>query len=253
MSPSYGLYVPPFGELSDPRRLADLAAHAEERGWEAMFLWDHLLWDGVRAVADPWVALSAMAFATSRIRIGPMVTPLPRRRVPKVARETVSLDVLSGGRLIFGAGLGADRGGELSRFGEELDGRARARLLDDGLELLEGLWSGDLFEPPPVQQPRIPVWLGVRWPNRRPLPRAARWDGVFPVEVPEPGALEHLVAEVLALRDPSAGPYDVAVTQRPGTDPAPWVAAGATWFLHGFGPHVREAEVRAAVDAGPPR
>ena len=135
--------VPPFGELADPRVLAGLAAAAEERGWDGFFVWDHIVYRApVRAVADPWVALAAVACATSRLRIGPMVTPLSRRRVHKLARETVTLDRLSSGRLTLGVGLGSARNGELEPFGEVADPRERALLLDQGLADLSRYWAG---------------------------------------------------------------------------------------------------------------
>jgi alkanesulfonate monooxygenase SsuD/methylene tetrahydromethanopterin reductase-like flavin-dependent oxidoreductase (luciferase family) len=206
----------------------------------------------VRAVADAWVTLAAIACATERVTIGPLVTPPSRRRVHKLARETVTLDHLSGGRLVLGLGLGADRHGELGPFGEVEDARERARLLDAALDRLTAYWGGEL-EPAPVQRPRIPVWLAARWPNRRPVRRAARSDGICPIDLPGPEALAQLVAEVTEQRgrDATDGPFEVVVTNAPGTDPAPWEAAGATWCLTGFGPQPIEAEVRAAVDAGP--
>ncbi len=139
--------VPPFGELADPRVLAELAAAAEERGWDGFFVWDHIVYRApVRAVADPWVALAAVACATSRLRIGPLITPLSRRRVHKVARETVSLDLLSSGRLTLGVGIGSARNGEFEPFGEVADPRQRARLLDQGLDDLTRYWAGE-FQP----------------------------------------------------------------------------------------------------------
>ncbi len=167
--------VPPFGELADPRVLAELASAAEERGWDGFFVWDHILHRSpARAIADPWVALAAIACATSTLRIGPMVTPLSRRRVQKLARETVTLDILSSGRLTLGVGLGSARNDEFEPFGEVTDPRERARLLDNGLTDLARYWSGD-FEPVPVQRPRIPVWVAGGWPYRRPVERALRW------------------------------------------------------------------------------
>ena len=153
--------------------------------------------------------------------IGPLVTPIPRRRPHKLARETVTLDRLSGGRLVLGVGLGSERTGEFDpdRFGEEGDPKVRARLLDDGLERLLGYWDGG-FEPRPVQRPRIPVWVAARWPNRRPLRRAARYDGLFPIDLPDPDALAALAAEVNALR-PGSGPFELVVDNPPGTDSAP--------------------------------
>lgn len=179
-----------------------------------------------------------------------MVTPLSRRRVHKLARETVTLDRLSRGRLILGVGLGSTRSGELEPFGEVVDARERARLLDDGLERLSAYWGGE-FQPGPIQRPRIPVWVAARWPHRRPLRRAARWDGLFPIELPGPEALELLRDEVRALRGGSDRDFDLVVEVPPGSEVGPWERAGATWVLTGFDLQPREAEVRDAIDTGP--
>jgi alkanesulfonate monooxygenase SsuD/methylene tetrahydromethanopterin reductase-like flavin-dependent oxidoreductase (luciferase family) len=246
-----GLHVAPFDELADPRRVARLAARAEERGWDGFFVWDHIVYSApVRGVADPWVTLAAVACATQRVRIGALVTPPSRRRVHKLTREAVTLDHLSGGRLVLGLGLGSDRHGELAPFGEIADPPEQARLLDAALERLTAYWGGEL-EPPPVQRPRIPIWLASRWPRRRPVRRAARWDGLFPIDLPAPDALAELVAEVAAVRPADAGPFDVVVANPPDIDPAPWAAAGATWCLTDFGRQPTEDAVRAAIDDGP--
>jgi alkanesulfonate monooxygenase SsuD/methylene tetrahydromethanopterin reductase-like flavin-dependent oxidoreductase (luciferase family) len=246
-----GIFLAPFDDLVDPRLLGELAGSAEARGWDGFFLWDHVAYRSpVRAVADPWVALAAVACATQTLRLGPMVTPLSRRRVHKLARETVTLDHLSRGRLTLGAGLGSDRNGELEPFGEVVDPRERARLLDRGLERLSEFWDGE-FEPRPLQRPRIPVWLAARWPNRRPVRRAARWDGLFVIDLPGPDALAVIAGEVRGLRAPSAGPFELVIETAPGADLEPWQDAGATWILTGFGRQPREAEVRAAIEAGP--
>jgi alkanesulfonate monooxygenase SsuD/methylene tetrahydromethanopterin reductase-like flavin-dependent oxidoreductase (luciferase family) len=251
----HGIFVAPFEQLSEPETVVELATRAEERGWDGFFLWDHVAYrEPVRALADPWVTLAAIAVATRRLVLGPLVTPVARRRPHQLARETVTLDRLSHGRLVLGVGLGSDRTGEFDpgRFGEEGDPRARARLLDEGLDRLLAYWDGG-FEPGPVQRPRIPVWVASRWPHRRPLRRAARFDGLFPIDLPGPEALADLAGEVQALRDSSdAGSFELVVTNPAGTDPAPWIAAGATWCLTGFGPQPTPAEVRAAIDAGPP-
>ena len=248
-----GIFVAPFEELAEPARVVELARAAEERGWDGFFLWDHVVYRApVRAVSDPWVVLSAVACATERLTIGPMVTPVARRRAPKLARETVTLDRLSDGRLVLGVGLGSERTGEFdpARFGEEGDARARARLLDSGLDELVAYWDGE-FEPAAVQQPRIPVWVASRWPHRRPLRRAARFEGLFPIDLPGPEALAELVGEVRALRSDAEAPFDVVVTNPAGEDQAPWEAAGATWGLTGFGPQPSLAEVQATIAAGP--
>jgi alkanesulfonate monooxygenase SsuD/methylene tetrahydromethanopterin reductase-like flavin-dependent oxidoreductase (luciferase family) len=246
-----GLFLAPFDELSDPSAMIDLATQAESRGWDAVFLWDHISYrPPVSAVADPWVMLSAIAARTERLRLGPMVTPLSRRRIQKVARETVTLDRLSRGRLTLGVGLGSDRNDELKPYGDVVDPRERARLLDSGLKRLADFWGGE-FEPRPVQQPRIPVWVAGRWPNRRPVRRAAAWDGLFPIELPGPEALVELAAEVEGLRPEPARPFDLVVEIEPGDDVRPWQEAGATWVLTGFGTQPRADEVRNAIEAGP--
>ena len=232
-----------------------------------MFLWDHVAYrEPVQAVADPWVALAAVATATERVRIGPMVTPLARRRPVVVARQVATLDLLSQGRLTLGVGLGGDGSGELSSTGEQLDDRVRARMLDEALEVLARAWTGERVDhrgahfvvdgltllPTPVQRPGPPVWCAVRSSNRAPLRRAARHDGVFPIELEDPDHLAALVADVQALRDPDRGPFDVAVGGRPGDDPRPWAAAGATWWLLAFPITTTVADVRAALRDGPP-
>jgi len=245
-----GLYLAPFDELAEPQALLELAVAAEAKGWDGFFLWDHIRWrPPVRAVADPWVALSAIAAHTKRIRLGPLVTPLARRRVHKVARETVTLDRLSHGRLILGVGLGSSGNGELEPFGEVSDPRERARLLDDGLARLRELWAGE-FEPPPMQTPRIPVWVAGRWPHRRPIRRAAAWDGMFPIELPNPEALAELAAEIARQRSDEPRPFDVVVDLEPSEVFEPWREAGATWILTDFGPQPDVARVRDVIEHG---
>jgi len=242
--------VPPFGELADPRVLAELAIAAEENGWDGFFVWDHIVHRSpAQAIADPWVALAAVATVTSRLRIGPMVTPLSRRRVQKLARETATLDLLSSGRLTLGVGLGSARNGEFEPFGEIADPRDRARLLDQGLGDLTRYWAGE-FEPVPVQRPRIPVWVAAEWPHRRPLRRAARWDGVFPTGLSGPEELAELVSAVRETRT-ADDPFDVVVPVPPGQDFRPWAQAGGTWAVTDFGMQPTQAEVREVIGSGP--
>jgi alkanesulfonate monooxygenase SsuD/methylene tetrahydromethanopterin reductase-like flavin-dependent oxidoreductase (luciferase family) len=248
------LFLPPFDELADPTVVARLSAEAEEAGWHGVFVWDHVRWrEPVVDVADTWITLAAIATSTERIRLGPMVTPLARRRPVKVARETATLDRLSQGRLTLGVGLGSDRfGTEYSMTGEELDDRRRARMLDESLEILVAAWSGEpvrhrgehytvdgmRFLPRPVQRPGVPVWVAGYYGRAKPLRRAARHQGFFPVNLEHPDQLAEIVADLTLLRREIgrdvAEPYDVAAALPPGTDPAPYAAAGATWWMVEF-------------------
>jgi alkanesulfonate monooxygenase SsuD/methylene tetrahydromethanopterin reductase-like flavin-dependent oxidoreductase (luciferase family) len=249
-----GLYVPLFDELADPAVVARLSAEAEEAGWDGVFVWDRLRWqEPVVDVADPWITLAAMATATERIRLGPMVTPLARRRPAKVVRETATLDRLSGGRLTLGVGLGSDRfGSDFPVTGEEIDKGRRARMLDEALEILTAAWSGEpvhhrgehytvdgmRFLPRPVQRPGVPVWVAGSHGKPRPLRRAARYQGFFPVDLEQPDQLAEMVADLRALRreagSAATDPYDIVAALPPGTDPAPYSTAGATWSLVEF-------------------
>jgi alkanesulfonate monooxygenase SsuD/methylene tetrahydromethanopterin reductase-like flavin-dependent oxidoreductase (luciferase family) len=267
-----GLFIPLFDGLADPVRVAQLAAEAEEAGWDGVFVWDHLRWrEPVQEVADPWITLAAIATATQRIRLGPMVTPLARRRPTKVARETATLDGLSGGRLTLGVGLGNDQAGrEWSITGEELDDGRRARMLDESLAILKAAWSGELvhhrgerytvdgmrFLPRPVQRPGIPVWVAGSYGKPRPLRRAARYEGFFPVNLEHPDQLAELAATLTALRreagrDPSE-PYDIVAALAPGNDPTPYGAAGATWWTVDFPADAVSVDwVRSLIRDGP--
>jgi alkanesulfonate monooxygenase SsuD/methylene tetrahydromethanopterin reductase-like flavin-dependent oxidoreductase (luciferase family) len=243
----HALFLPIFDELADPAVVARLAAEAEEAGWDGLFVWDHIAYRApVEAVADPWVTLSAVACATERMRLGPMVSPLPRRRPVVVARQVASLDRLSQGRLVLGVGTGGDGSRELSATGEELDARARGAMLDEQLEILRAAWTGEPVHhrgrhyvvdgltllPTPVQRPGPPVWVAARYGNPRPLQRAARHDGVFPIEIEEPAQLAEVVETVRGHR--GTAPFEVAIGRPPGEDPAPYAAAGATWWLVAF-------------------
>jgi alkanesulfonate monooxygenase SsuD/methylene tetrahydromethanopterin reductase-like flavin-dependent oxidoreductase (luciferase family) len=267
-----GLFMPLFDPLADPALVARLSAEADEAGWHGVFVWDNIRFqDPVVEVADPWITLAAMAAATERIRLGPMVTPLARRRPVKVAQETATLDRLSAGRLTLGVGLGSDGfAGEYSKTGEELDDRRRASMLDESLEILGAAWSGEpvhhrgehytvdgmRFLPRPVQRPGVPVWVAGYYGKPKPMRRAARYQGFFPLGVERPEQLAEIVDDVAAVRkeagrDP-AEPYDVVVALEPGEDPAPYAAAGATWWLVAFPWDALSVdEVRAVIRDGP--
>lgn len=262
------LWLPLFDDLADPVAVARLAAEAEERGWHGVFVWDHLRWrEPVRQLADPWITLAAIATATAHLRLGTMVTPLARRRPAKVARETATLDRLSGGRLTLGVGLGSDQfGSELSKTGEQLDDRRRGQMLDEALAILTAAWSGEpvhhhgehytvdgiQFLPRPVQRPVVPVWVAGMAGSVKPLRRAARYDGLFPANLEDPDQLAEIVATVADLRRDKATPYDIAVGLPLGVDPAPYAAAGATWWLPEFAPEdISLDQVRGVLRAGP--
>ena len=266
----HAVYLPPFGSFGDVHALVELAVAAEDAGWDGFFLWDHILYEADVPFVDSWIALTAIASATSRIRLGPLVTPLPRRRPWKVARESVTLDHLSRGRLTLGVGLGIDFWREFSAFpGEARDDAERAALLDDGIEILTELWSGESvtyegrrlsvqdarFLPTPVQQPRIPLWAAALWPARKkgPIRRAARCDGIMPFKG-EPLTPDDVVAvrETVAEERTAEGPYDICVWG-PQRRAAEYEAAGATWLVVSFLAEEPLADVLAAVRNGPPR
>lgn len=189
----YGLSLPNFGGFGSARVMADWAKDAESAGWDGFFVWDHIARPVVDRLVDPWVALTAVAMNTETIQIGTMVTPLPRRRPWQVARQTASLDQLSGGRLILGVGIGSSRPQEWDAFGEELDTRKRGQMLDEGLDVVTGLWTGEPFAyegqyyqvqdsqfiPTPYRNQHIPIWVGGKFPAKPPMRRAARWDGML--------------------------------------------------------------------------
>jgi alkanesulfonate monooxygenase SsuD/methylene tetrahydromethanopterin reductase-like flavin-dependent oxidoreductase (luciferase family) len=267
-----GLFLPLFDALAEPAVVARLSAEADEAGWHGVFVWDNLRYqEPVVEVADPWITLATMATATERIRLGPMVTPLARRRPVKVARETATLDRLSGGRLTLGVGLGSDRfASEYSITGEELDDRRRASMLDESLEILAAAWSGEpvhhrgehytvdgmRFLPRPVQRPGVPVWVAGYYGKPKPLRRAARYQGFFPLGLDHPEQLAEIVTDLAARRreagrDPTE-PYDVVIALPPSDDPAPYAATGATWWLVEFPwDAVSVDEVRSVIRDGP--
>jgi hypothetical protein len=277
----FAVNVPNFGEYADPATFIALAQDTEAAGWDALFVWDHILiWDG-NVVADPWILLAAAAAATDRIRLGPMVTPLPRRRPWVVARQAVTLDHLSGGRVILGVGIGHPPGPEFRDFGEVTDERTRADMLDEGLAIITGMWSGDPFRhrgehyrlakhtflPTPVQQPRIPIWVAGMWPNRRPFRRAARYDGLVPMMAPDGGWVETTPAGLVEMKSyvdehrTGDDPYDVAWFGDYPAGPdeaaalvAELAAAGATWCQMGPDQSGDEsaAAFRERVRRGPP-
>ncbi len=260
----------------DPRTVAELAREAEMAGWDGVFYWDGIC-VGEMDTYDPWVVMAAMAMRTERVRLGAILTPPARRRPWKLARETMTLDHLSGGRLFLPVGLGAVEDGGFSKVGEPADRKVRAQLLDESLEILTGLWSGEPFSyegehyrleemtflPATVQRPRIPIWVVAAWPSKKSMNRALRYDGLLAyttrgeVAPDDIRAIRDYVEENRA-RD---GTFDIVwegVT--PGDDAEraaetvrPFAEAGATWWIESMWEPPNEPEdLRRRIEAGPP-
>jgi alkanesulfonate monooxygenase SsuD/methylene tetrahydromethanopterin reductase-like flavin-dependent oxidoreductase (luciferase family) len=259
-----GIAVPNFAE--DPAELIELGVQAEQAGFDGFFLWDHIVFsdsgDGP-PIADPWMALAVVAARTTRIKLGTMITPVPRRRPWQLARQTTTLDVLSGGRVILGVGIGSPAYADFGIFHEPSGARERADLLDEGLDVLAGLWTGERFSyagqhftvepvrftPRPLQRPRIPVWVGGVLPATRPIDRAARWDGMVPIRFADRSLarvsaadIEEVGARITAARG-SADGVDLVVWAEVAEDPAavpeiarPYQQAGATWWIESARP-----------------
>jgi len=260
----------------DARTLAEFARLAEEAGWDGVFLEDYIVYQSKHGTPtyDPWIALAAMALRTDRIRLGTEVTPLTRRRPWKLARETVTLDHLSKGRLILGVGLGDSSDISFTHFGEVTDASQRAKILDEALEVLVGLWSGQPFSyhgkyyhvnevtllPRPIQTPRIPIWVGGGWPHKGPIQRAALWDGTCLYKSTwTPADVQTLKSSIESQRTAST-PFDIALGgRRRGAD---WekerklirslAEAGATWWIEWVPPAELDV-MRTCIERGPLR
>ena len=258
----FSINIPNFGDFADAHTVVRVAKAAEEAGWDGLFFWDHVVHNKERRrgqpFGDPWMLMTAAALATSRIKLGPLVTPIARRRPEQLARQVATLDGLSGGRVIFGAGLGGPIDDEFGSFGDVTDPKVLASKLDEGLDLLTAYWSGGRVDhdgehyraddvellPATVQQPRPPVWIAGYWPRKAPMRRAARWDGAVPLfktanhgEAPPVDELRDLVAFINEQRKDGSTPYDVIVGGISPADPAgsralvePLAEAGATWW-----------------------
>jgi alkanesulfonate monooxygenase SsuD/methylene tetrahydromethanopterin reductase-like flavin-dependent oxidoreductase (luciferase family) len=283
MNVRYAIDLPNVGEFGDPVVLVELAVLAETSGWDAVYLWDHVLYrKPTWSVANPTVTAGAVAAATSRIRIF-VACILARRRVQVVARETVTLDRLSAGRLTLIAPIGSTEL-EFAGFGEPADLRSRGATLTANLDSLVALWSGEpvlmrggtepvRMLPGPVQQPRIPIWCGGRWPNRTPLRRAARFDGAMVTfldqdsRVLPPEEFAAATAFIAANRPGGLAGYDVALEgiTEPGNAAeriSSYVDGGLTWWVEEMGwwrvpngspPGASLHAARERIAAGPPR
>ncbi len=275
----YGLII----TTGDPGTVADLAAEAEAAGWDGVFYFDAIA-IGSMELYDPWVVLAAIAERTSRVRLGAIITPPARRRPWKLAREAMSLDRLSGGRLVLPVGLGVLDDAGFGPVGEPTAIRIRAELLDESLAILVGLWSGRpfgfsgrhysfaemTFLPTPIQRPRVPIWVVGAWPRERSMRRAIRWDGIIPQAHDEDGGQVDLRPEhvreiaAYAARERAASergrPFEIIAQ---GTSSAndraaaaatvrPWADAGATWWIEADWQDATEESLRARIKAGPP-
>ncbi|MGZ0147854.1 LLM class flavin-dependent oxidoreductase [Kribbella sp. WER1] len=256
----FSVNIPNFGDFADAHTVARVARAAEEAGWDGLFVWDHVVHSKEQRrgqpFGDPWMLLTAAALATSRIVLGPLVTPVARRRPEQLARQVATLDAMSGGRVIFGAGLGGPIDDEFGSFGDETDPKVLAERLDEGLDLLAAYWSGERVNhdgkhyraddvellPATVRQPRPPVWIAGYWPRKAPMRRAARWDGAVPLfananhgQAPAVEDVRELIGFLTDQRPDRSTPYDVIVGGI--TPPAdaraivePLAEAGATWW-----------------------
>jgi alkanesulfonate monooxygenase SsuD/methylene tetrahydromethanopterin reductase-like flavin-dependent oxidoreductase (luciferase family) len=283
----YSVNVPNFGEFAAPETFAEVARRAEEAGWDALLVWDHVVGEkDLRwQIADPWILLTAAALATRRIRLGTAITPVARRRPSKLARELTTLDCLTGGRMVLGAGLGTPVD-EYASFGDTADTTVLAERLDEGLHALDLLWSGEpvtyrgnqvtiddvVFLPTPVQRPRVPVWIGGFWPHKAPMRRAARWDGAIPVmagmETARPPQVSEVRDLVMFLRRCRAEngladrPFDIVLGGMSPGGPAgrsltgPLAELGVTWWDERmpWGEDLQRAEpILRRIEQGPPR
>lgn len=286
----FALNMPNWAGSPDAGVLAALAVEAEAAGWDGFFIWDHTF--HMFPVLDPWVVLTAVAVQTARINLGTMVTPVPRRRPLKLARETATLDNLSKGRLILGVGIG-DMPWEWAYCGEEPSLKVRGEMLDEGLALLSACWKGEAlrhqgkfyraaagseaggdleFTPGAYQNRQIPVWVGGVWPNKRPFRRAACWQGVYPIKAEEyitPQDAKDILDTIKTHRQ-SEDPFDLVISGwSPGENPAEaaarvelYAVEGVTWWVESLDPWrygwenaAQEwplAQIRERIQQGPP-
>jgi hypothetical protein len=275
----YGFIIP----RGDVHTIVALAQEAEAAGWDAFFYWDGICIEGAGPMYDPWAVLAAIAVRTERVRIGAMLTPPSRRRPWKLARETMTVDALSHGRLILPVGLGALDDGGFTKVGEPTDRKTRAELLDESLAIITGLWSGQPFSfhgkhyqvdemtflPPPVQAPRIPIWVVGAWPRERSMRRVLRYDGLLPDKLNPDGSRGTVTpADIHAMKAyidehrTQTTPLDIVCEGRtPGAHPdearaivRPFMEAGATWWMEAMWEPPNDIDdIRARIRQGPPQ
>ena len=276
----FAFYLPIFDHLANVRLLAELATDAEEAGWDRILVWDHVnladfgLADGGPHV-DPWIALALIADRTERIELGTCITPVPRRRPIKLAREILTLRDLSGGRFVFGAGIGAGTS-EFDHLGEETNARTRGRMLDEALEILQAVFAGGAIDhhgdhytvvsDPLIDAPvNVPIVLAGTWPNPRPFTRAARFDGAYAVRAGfvDPLSVDDVAAMASHVREhrTTDAPFELTVGGRASEDrdadrrrAKEFEAAGATMWMEGTVPRFESLDhARERIRRGPPR
>jgi alkanesulfonate monooxygenase SsuD/methylene tetrahydromethanopterin reductase-like flavin-dependent oxidoreductase (luciferase family) len=278
----FGLYMPNYGKIFGyAKHLANIAKEAEDSGWDGFFIFDHILVEkpSKYEIVDPWVALTAIATNTKKIRFGTTVTPLPRRRPWKLARETVSIDQLSEGRLILSLGLGYPPEAEYGAFGEKTNNKFRGQLLDEGLDILLGLWTGNPFSfkgthykidnvkflPKPFQQPRISVWGAGFWPGKVPFIRAAKLDGIFPLAKKAHGKLTaedfKVIKEFIFEYRTITSPFDIVwlkgILPKTGqkvnkAELRKYEEVGVTWRMFYLGATLTYEDILKRIRYGPP-
>lgn len=275
----FGLMLPNKGKtFGNPEVLLDLAVTAEQAGWQGFFLWDHIGGGGEAPTIDPWICLGGIASQTKDIKLGTMVTPLSRRRPWKVAREIITLDHLSHGRAVLGVGLGDMVNKDFKAFGEIDNPKKRAERLDESLEIITGLQNGQpfnfsgkhyqvkeaLFKPSAVQTPRVPVWVSAHWPFKRPLKRAARWDGVLPRQWNAGPITPQVIVEIadyIIRHRNSEQPFDIikyGLTEGKDffydrTMVQEYESAGATWWIEEiYSTRGNISQIHKRIAAGPP-
>ena len=277
----YGIALIQFNEFSDPNLVIEFAIEAEQAGWDGIFLCDHLYYsrEPINSISETWVLLSAIAAKTQTLKLGTYVSPLPKYHPWQLAKITATLDVLSNGRLILGLGIGGPEV-EYEAFGEKYDTKILAEKLEESLDILQGLWSGQPFSysgkhysfenvcllPKPIQSPRIPIILGGMWPSKKPFIRAAKFDGAAPIHknFPQELTVEEF-QEIISLIKQHRTTNDTFEILKSGTGfftpetrlemIKSYVDVGITWWLEHVNTLMQPSveKMRKIVQQGPPK
>ena len=274
-------FIIPTGASNE---IVELALEAEEAGWDGVFYYDDIYTDRKTEMSAAWPIMAAIAVTTKKVRLGSLLTAIGRRRPWEVARESVTVDHLSKGRLILPVGLGWAGDGAYTRAGMPSDRKVRAEMLDEGLEILDGLWSGKPFRysgkhnqlktmtfiPRPVQMPRIPIWVVGAWPRPKSMRRVLKYDGLIPVIKKVDGSHEDVLPQKIqemkafveknrVVKGTMRRDFDII---KDGVTPmneknarkivAPYAESGATWWTETLWGVMRIDDVKKRIQAGPP-